>query len=49
MDDLDRQIMTEFQKLSAEEKVNFLISLPDLLARFEAEQGGIAFDQHSVS
>ena len=49
MEDLDRQILAEFQKLSAEEKIQFILTIPDLLATFAAEQEGKASDPDSVS
>lgn len=49
MEDIDRQILAEFEKLSEEKKIEFILSIPELLARFEAEQAGKASDLCLVS
>ena len=49
MEDLDRQILTEFKKLSAEKKLQFILMIPDLLAKFATEQEGNASGPDSVS
>ena len=45
---LDAQILAEFQKLKQEEKVRFILSLPDLLSAFEAVQEETSFAQCST-
>ena len=38
-DTLDLQILTTFQQLSTEQKIDFLLSLPDLLKTYEINAG----------
>ena len=38
MDDLDKQIINAFQELPAEQKIQFILSIPELLKKYDEER-----------